>query len=335
MIPEKSYTTIHKADNLKSSPQQIHNNYTKKWLSDKGNVLSFIRTYLPDHITKQLTVNDLEFVSESFVDMHFRENIVDAVVKIKQGRRNIYVYSIIEIKSTPDKLTAAQLMSYVLKAMLRYKDNRKTKPLPMIYPFILYHGETKFKYALDFLDLVDASQADLDKYLRGNFQLIDLNTVTDEALINYSEVLLSLPLLCLKHIKDKNLLDFLTGNQHGDKIIRLFHEYIEIAGEENTRLALHYLCTAGKITDKEKLATFLHKIKPGLEDKVVNFIQESFEQGIEQGMERGMKRGREDAENSFIQKLLRNNSTPQFIAQLLGCRIEKVELLAQDLIETT
>ena len=246
------------------------------------------------------------------------------------------------MKSVAEKLTAAQLMSYVLKAMLRYKDKRKKKPLPMVYPFVLYHGDTEFKYALDFLDLVDGSKQDVDKYLRGNFQLIDLNTVSDEELINQPEVLLSLPLLCMKHIKDKNLLDFLTGHKHGKRIIRLFHQYIETAGEENARSALHYVCTAGKITDKEKFAKFLHNVKPGLEEKVVNFIQaaaqESFEQGIERGMEqgieRGIERGREEGIDSIIQKMLKRR-TPEAVAELLDCPLSKVVALVENEVETS
>ena len=246
MITEKSKTTtttneedtLSKKDNIKSSPQQIHNNFTKKWLSDKKNILSFIKTYLPDKITQQITIDDIDLVAESFVDDYFREKISDVVIKIKCGKSNFYVYSIIEMKSTPDKLTAAQLMSYVLKAMLQYPNDQNDKPLPMVYPFILYHGKTKFTHALDFLDLVDGSKQDIDKYLRGNLQLIDLTTISDEALINQPEILLSLPFLILKHIKDDDMLDSLTSPENIDRIIRLFRQYVEIAGIENMNISI-------------------------------------------------------------------------------------------------
>lgn len=331
MIIEKSNATTktNKDDKLKSSPHQIHNNFAKKWLSDKNSVLSFIKRYLPENITKSLTVDDVELIAESFIDNCFREQISDVMIKIKRDHKDIYLYSILEIKSKPDKLTAAQLMSYVLKAMLKFINEKEKKPLPMIYPFILYHGDRKFKYPLDFLDLVDGSKEDIDKYLRGNFQLIDLKTITDDELLNLPEVLLSLPFLCLKHIKDDNLLDFFTGNEYGERIIRLFHQYVEAAGEENTCSALRYVCTAGKIVDKERFAQFVHNVKPKLEEKVVNFVQMAADEGFEKGMERGMEHG----ETRVVQRLL-TNSTPEAIAQLLDWPIEKVKQLAASLTET-
>ena len=246
------------------------------------------------------------------------------------------------MKSVADKLTAAQLMSYVLKAMLEYKDMRKKKPLPMIYPLILYHGDTKFKYALDFLDLVDGSKEEIDKYLRGNLQLIDLNTTTDEELMDKSEVLMSLPLLCLKHIKDKNMLDFLTRNKkHAKRLLSLFRQYIETVGMENMTSILHYVYTAGKIDNEDEFVKFLNDIKPKLEKNMMTLreaaVQEGREEGIEQGMERGMERGiergMERGEIQVIQKML-TNGTPEIVAKLLGWPVEKVKQIATSLIET-
>ena len=232
------------------------------------------------------------------------------------------------MKSTPDKLTAAQMMSYVLKAMLQYPNNQNDKPLPMVYPFILYHGKTKFTHALDFLDLVDATQQDIDKYLRGNLQLIDLTTMSDETLISQPEILLSLPFLILKHIKDDDMLDSLTSPENIDRIIRLFRQYVEIAGIENMTLALRYACTAGKIEDKDKLAQFLHEVKPKLGENMMTFreaaVQEGIEEGIEQGREEGMKHG----ENRLAQRMLAKYK-PEIVAQLLEWPLSKVMTLVK------
>ena len=173
--------------------------------------------------------------------------------------------------------------------MLEYKDMRKKKPLPMIYPLILYHGDTKFKYALDFLDLVDGSKEEIDKYLRGNLQLIDLNTTTDEELLDKSEVLMSLPLLCLKHIKDKNMLDFLTRNKkHAKRLLSLFRQYIETVGMENMTSVLRYVYTAGKIDNEDEFVQFLNDIKPKLEKNMMTLREAAVQEGREEGIEQGM-----------------------------------------------
>ena len=116
------------------------------------------------------------------------------------------------------------------------------------------------------------------------------------------------------------------------------------------------MCTAGKIRDKEGFAQFLHNVKPGLEEKAVNFVQvaadeaytkglgdreqaiqqgmkKGMEKGMEKGIEKGMEKGMERGKIEVAQRLL-TNSTPEAIAQLLDWPVEKIELLAKRLTET-
>lgn len=334
----------------KASPKQIHNNFTQKIFSDEKHALSFIKMYLPSDITAQLSIADIQIIPDSFVDKHFRKHIADIIIQIKHGKEYIYVYSIIEVKSTSDKLTAAQLMLYVLKAMLKYAADEGDKPLPMIYPLILYHGKTKFNHALDFLDLVNGSKDDIDKYLRGQLQLIDLSTLSDEALMDIPHVLLALPLLCLKHIRDKNMLNFLTRGQNAKRLLRLFRQYIETAGMDNMVSVLHYIYTAGRINDEDnaEFVQFLNDVEPKLEENTMTLreaaVREGFkkgidrgisqgfkqgiDQGISQGIDQGISQGEENATIRFIQKML-SEKPPKEVAAFFNWPLEKVLIIQQ------
>ena len=58
--------------------------------------------------------------------------------------------------------------------------------------------------------------------------------------------------------------------------------------------------------------------------------QEGIEIGIAQGREQGLAQGREQGERQAIIGMLRYHLEPGYIAQILQCPIEKVEMIAKE-----
>ena len=128
-------TNLQKQKNPKSltdPPHNVHDAFGKKMLEDKKHLAEFITKYLSDTKTiahSKVDENRLEILPTKFINEYLKETIADVVVRI-DGNENCpdSFYSVIELKSTNSKLTALQVMRYVLEIMLIYQteDAKKT-----------------------------------------------------------------------------------------------------------------------------------------------------------------------------------------------------------------
>ena len=177
-----------------------HDGFFKALTDDPKAAAALLRERLPSALVAQLADEDPVLVDGSFVDDSLRASFSDRLFRLKlRGKRELFVYSLIEHKSGPEARDALQALGYMVRAWERLAKGRaSTVALPAIIPLVLYHGEAPWRGARRFADLIDAGGALLGvQPLDFELVLVDLGAIDDDELS--SDVTLRAGLLTLKY----------------------------------------------------------------------------------------------------------------------------------------
>ena len=114
-------------------------------------------------------------------------------------------------------------------------------------------------------------------------------------------------------------LDNNIDKEQGAKLLELFKEHKEKAGEESTALLLQYIRVTGKIDDKGNAGRFydyVRKIEPKLEENIMTIEQADrqfiFDEGVEQNR------------RQTVLNMLEMNMAPLDIAKISQWPVEQV-----------
>jgi len=261
---------------LYAPPLQMHNNFVELMLSEPKTLRGFVQQHVPEELRDGLDLDSLQPEPRHFIEDNLRKYVVDLLVKAKCKNEELYYYFVIEAKSKPEILTAAQAFHYALKVSLHYADIKKDKPLPLVYPLVLYHGSKKFKYTMDVRELIDASEEAVSLLFDQPVQLIDLSQVPDKELLYDTPFPLSFIELVLKHIYDPDLVK--TMNKI-EEFMPLFKEYSMEFGVKKALVLLHYWYASGSISDKEQFAKTVSVVDPVFEETVMTLRQAALDEG--------------------------------------------------------
>lgn len=132
-----------------------HDRFFKELFSQLDTATDFIRHYLPEHLVEAIDLTTLEIVKESFVDEELRQYFSDLLLRVKlTNGGEAFIYILLEHKSSPDDLVALQLLIYLAR-IWQPNLRDKTKPLPLIFPVVFYHGEESWNVSRSFNALFD------------------------------------------------------------------------------------------------------------------------------------------------------------------------------------
>jgi len=282
-----------------------HDRYFKQTLSHADQARDFVLHYLPAEITRLLDLDTLSVCKGSFVDRQLQHYFSDLLyhVEIKPGR-SAFVYLLFEHKSSPDRLTAYQVLRYMVRIWAEWLKRGETGALPPVIPVVLYHGLSCWKIGLTFEDLFELPREMRPLVPKFEYLLCDLSQYSDEEI--KGAIRLRLPLLLLKHIFSKDLTarlpDFL-------KLLRSLSD--DETALEALEAALRYVASANDQVKAEDLirnakAVFHGKggdIMPTLAEQwIEQGIQQGMQKGMQQGMQKGMERGRKQGLHQGIQE---------------------------------
>jgi predicted transposase/invertase (TIGR01784 family) len=177
-----------------------HDTLFKKTLQEKENAIDYLKNQLSKDILKEIELDSLEIAKDSFIDQNHNEIHSDILFKVMFRGKLGYIYLLLEHKSYPDRLTAFQLLKYMVGIWdLHLKQSKAKEPmLPIILPMVLYHGETEWKYGNDLLSIQVSVDA-LEKYqVNFSYLLHDLSKYRDEEI--KGKVINKIFLLLFKYI---------------------------------------------------------------------------------------------------------------------------------------
>jgi predicted transposase/invertase (TIGR01784 family) len=182
-----------------SKGKKIHDLYCKDMLDDKESLIEFLIKFLPAILVKLLDLKSVELMSDSFVDESVSEHLSDKLIRVRlKGFGEIFIYVLLEHKSSSDKWVALQLLRYLVQFWEKMR-REGAKTLPFVFPMVFYNGKNFWRYKPKFSALFDMKLwSEFKEFLPDfKFHLCDTNKVGDEELKGYT--LLSSSLLVMKH----------------------------------------------------------------------------------------------------------------------------------------
>jgi len=108
----------------------------------------FLYHYLPAAVRDLLDLDSLELVKGSFVEKALRQHRTDLLYRVllKDDEAAAYVYVLLEHKRAPERLTAFQLLRYIVRIWDRHQHRHPAQDLPPIVPLVVCHGDRPWPY---------------------------------------------------------------------------------------------------------------------------------------------------------------------------------------------
>ncbi|WP_459943214.1 Rpn family recombination-promoting nuclease/putative transposase, partial [Deferrisoma palaeochoriense] len=140
--------------------QSPHDRFFRDLFARPDAAREFVRHYLPEELTKALDLDTVATVPGTFIDPGLRSHQADAVftVGLKEGGE-AFVYVLIEHKSYPDRLTALQVLRYVVRLWEKALRETAEPGLPPVIPVVLYHGRPSWRVPERLSELLDAPES--------------------------------------------------------------------------------------------------------------------------------------------------------------------------------
>ncbi|KTD32715.1 hypothetical protein Lnau_2363 [Legionella nautarum] len=183
--------------------------------------------------------------------------------KTKIGKKEAYLYILLEHQSSPDELMPFRLLKYLCNIMDNHLKSQKAKKLPLVYPLVIYHGKRKYPFSTNLSDLIDAPKELVDSYFLKPFQLMDLGQIDDKVLKQHAWS--GVMEFALKHIFARDILPYLK------EIADILHKLTLSGGRHYIEIVLQYLLERGELSDQSKFFSLINKeIFPDVGEKIMS-----------------------------------------------------------------
>ena len=314
-----------------------HDKFFKEIFGQPDLAADFVRNYLPPGIVHSLNLASLEVQKESFLDEKLEESFADLIyrVRLRGSKETAFVCLLFEHKSYPDKWVALQILAYLLKFWERLKANN-AKKLPLIFPVLFYHGETKWNYEARFSGLFDRQHLSAETFTEWqeympsfSYYLCDLSALEETEIRGQS--VLRATLLLMKNIHR------LHEAPHLLNVWQAFGEVADQSAVQYIRVMLKYAAEANAILTKSEVVHSVKQVfhKQG-ETIMAPFVEEWRQEGREQGIQMGLQQGLQQGITETALRQLERKLGRVTIAQkktITKLPIPKLTKLSDDLLD--
>ena len=302
-----------------------HDKFFKELFSHKDEAGDFFAHYLPEDILKHLDLTEIEIVKESFIEKELKEYFSDILYKVSLSDTPAYLYMLFEHKSYPDRLTALQVLEYMVKIWRLHLKQNPGKGLPLIIPLVVYHGVEPWRSGTRLTDLLSGPAQDLADYIPDfEFLLYDLTRYRDEEIKGM--IISRVGLLVIKHIFCDDLRDQLK------RVMELLAELSDKKRAlEYVETIIRYVINASDTVSLEELKHIIvHSYFQQKEGELMTLAEQLRREGHQRGLQQGLEKGQlEDARDSILDILeARFNTAPQEIVKILKA-INDISVLKQ------
>lgn len=140
-----------------------HDSMVGAVLRDPSEAASLLQRYLPEEVQHGLNWSTLRLAEGSFVDEDLLRSESDVLYEIERvsGQDMVWVYTLIEHQSTPDRWLRFRLLKYCCRIWDMHLAQRPPpNELRPIVPLVFYQGERRWSYPTEFADLFTESVRD-------------------------------------------------------------------------------------------------------------------------------------------------------------------------------
>lgn len=172
----------------KETKNTIHNPHDAAFLGALSNhkvARDVMRSFLPSEILEQADLAHIKKYPTKLLSPEYKRFEADIIYQVPLKNQIGLILLHIEHQSTVDPDLPLRIWQYLLLVLMEFAENNPGKPLPVIYPIIIYSGEKPYTASTDFFDLF-GEQKDLAKqYLLSPFRLVDVCRMKDEDIKNH------------------------------------------------------------------------------------------------------------------------------------------------------
>ena len=236
-----------------------------------------------------IKANEIEQYKSSFVTKLYKNKESDIVYK---DLKNKGIYYLIEHQSKQDKMMPVRIAEYSIEIMREALDlakKEKNYEIPRVIPIVLYTGEGKWKVSKSLED-IQAKIPEITLPSIGNYNLVDINTYSDEELL---EARGALPKMLLMEKNNTNI----------EKSIKEI-EKCRFTEDEKERISI-YITNVIREIDKNLAEELLEKINKDEEERSMRFGQalvDYWYEGVAKGEEKRTKRRSKGKPNKNYKK---------------------------------
>ena len=213
----------------------------------------------------------------------------------------MFIYCLLEHKSTPDPHIAIQLLGYQYQILEHWHRTAGKNPygswqsLPAILTMVVYHGKAEWNIPLSLVDATDTDPALHPYLLNFSYRLVDLGRIPDANLSEQRN--LRVGLLILKHGT--------IGRATRKQLIKLVSETIRL-GYDNLVTLIYYLMADLDEPKTQLVREVLTKLLPKDEERVMSTVAEKWKaEGIAVGKAAGKAEGKAEGEALVLKRLIK------------------------------
>ncbi|MCP5502105.1 MAG: Rpn family recombination-promoting nuclease/putative transposase [Leptospiraceae bacterium] len=107
-------------------------------------ILFFVRCGRDCTLASDISLDTLEIAKDSFIDPNYQDIQSDMLFKVSIAGKESYIYLLLEHKSYPDRMTAFQLLKYIVGIWtlhLNQLEKGEADTLPIILPLSRINGK--------------------------------------------------------------------------------------------------------------------------------------------------------------------------------------------------
>ena len=294
-------------------------------LDDKKELIKFLNKIIKlDGDKRKFDEVDLEKYNRKFITDKFGTRESDIIYKVKD--RNVFI--LIEHQSTKDKTMPERITEYCVEIIRSaMKENVKGEKYPLIYPIVLYTGNTKWNIATSITENQEEYYG-IKKLKYPKYNLIDINNFTKEDLVNDDSALSKVMLL--ERVKSKKEIEDALEILAKRKLNVDESKYIKIV-LENSRFIMENL---GKDYINKYIESLNRKgEKVMFEELFVELVKDKQREGEERGIREGRKKGIKEGEKQCLRQvaleMAKNNIKDEIIMKITKLNEKELEGIKQ------
>lgn len=265
--------------------ENLHDKFFRETFAEPSMMTEFLRNYLPPEFAAMLDWQRLEVSKDTFVDEDLSEHFSDLLCQIglKDGKA-VFVYILVEHKSSPAPWVALQLLRYMLKIWAQVPLRRNTY-LPVIFPLVFYHGKQRWNVARHFNALFDPQVLERVSRFVPDFEYFLCDVSLHSPTTIQGDGSLQAALMALRSVFDDESFEWLV------RLAKLLAE--DKTKWQQLMATVKYLAKAGKVEEKDMQQALKEAriSKRKATEFQRTFLDDWFDQGRVKGREEGLVEG--------------------------------------------
>jgi len=243
--------------------QSPHDRLVNQTLQQIEAARMLLANHLPGEILQHLKLDTLASVDTNFIDRNLRRRFADRLFSVEVSEEAVrslgmkihyvYVFVLIDHKSTDEPNTLIQMLGYIVRIWENSLAN--SRPLVPIIPWVIYNGISPWRASRSLDDLIPVPSS-WKRYVPAlELAILDVSRMEDAAMVG--DPILQMALTLLKYGRDAEL----------DTVLRsLFQMLSQVVGLQQAKDLLDtirvYVMSVNPVLGEEKMNELVSEFWP-------------------------------------------------------------------------